>query len=136
MKINYVRRESGKRTTINLPDSICKLWLTTRPPVSESAARKALCELFEKLDDPIPGITFQSQVERVMLNDIRLYQNRLLASNDELKRRVIDWITNMLPGMTPPTPQASEILAELDKLKLVPWEMLEKFDSLEDQRWK
>ncbi|MDK9361883.1 hypothetical protein [Lelliottia wanjuensis] len=136
MKINYVRRNSGKRTTIILPDSICELWLTTRPSVSEGGARKALCELLEQQDDPKPGVTFQSQVERAMLDGIRSYQNRLLASNDELKCRVIDWITCMLPGITPPTPQASDILAELDKLKLIPWEMLEKCDSLEEQRWK
>jgi hypothetical protein len=31
------------------------------------------------------------------------------------------------------TAQALEILEELDKLKLVPWEAIEKFDSLEEQ---
>lgn len=136
MKINYVRKQSGKRTTIILPDSICELWFTTRPPVSESCARQALCELLEQLDDPKAGTTFQSQAELVILGDIRAYQNRLLASNDELKCRVIDWITSTLPSITPPTSQASEILEELDKLKLVPWEVIEKFDSLEEQRWK
>ncbi|UFM72096.1 hypothetical protein LO739_23715 (plasmid) [Leclercia adecarboxylata] len=136
MKINYVRKQSGKRTTIILPDSICELWFTTRPPVSESCARQALCELLEQLDDPKAGTTFQSQAELVILGDIRAYQNRLLASNDELKCRVIDWITSTLPSITPPTAQASEILEELKKLKLVPWEVIEKFDSLEEQRWK
>ncbi|EOZ9285758.1 TPA: hypothetical protein N5O03_003911 [Enterobacter hormaechei subsp. xiangfangensis] len=136
MKINYVRKQSGKRTTIILPDSICELWFTTRPPVSESCARQALCELLEQLDDPKAGTTFQSQAELVILGDIRAYQNRLLASNDELKCRVIDWITSTLTSITPPTAQASEILEELEKLKLVPWEVIEKFDSLEEQRWK
>ncbi|MCE1499740.1 hypothetical protein LWU45_20555 [Enterobacter hormaechei] len=136
MKINYVRKQSGKRTTIILPDSICELWFTTRPPVSESCARQALCELLEQLDDPKAGTTFQSQTELVILGDIRAYQNRLLASNDELKCRVIDWITSTLTSITPPTAQASEILEELEKLKLVPWEVIEKFDSLEEQRWK
>ncbi|MDT7033797.1 hypothetical protein [Enterobacter hormaechei] len=136
MKINYVRKQSGKRTTIILPDSICELWFTTRPPVSESCARQALCELLEQLDDPKAGTTFQSQAELVILGDIRAYQNRLLASNDELKCRVIDLITSTLTSITPPTAQASEILEELEKLKLVPWEVIEKFDSLEEQRWK
>jgi len=136
VKINYVRKQSGKRTTIILPDSICELWFTTRPPVSESCARQALCELLEQLDDPKAGTTFQSQAELVILGDIRAYQNRLLASNDELKCRVIDWITSTLTSITPPTAQASEILEELEKLKLVPWEVIEKFDSLEEQRWK
>ncbi|MFZ5210169.1 hypothetical protein [Enterobacter kobei] len=136
MKINYFRKNSGKRTTIILPDSICELWFTTRPPVSESCARQVLCELLEQLDDPKAGATFQSEAEHVILSDIRAYQNRLLASNDELKCRVIDWITSTLPCITPPTAQALEILEELDKLKLVPWEVIEKFDSLEEQRWK
>ncbi|MBZ0059575.1 MULTISPECIES: hypothetical protein [unclassified Leclercia] len=136
MKINYFRKQSGKRTTIILPDSICELWFTTRPPVSESCARQALCELLEQLDDPKAGTTFQSQAEHVILGDIRAYQNRLLASNDELKCRVIDWVKSTLPCITPPTSQALEILEELDKLKLVPWEVIEKFDSLEEQRWK
>lgn len=104
--------------------------------MSESCARQALCELLEQLDDPKAGTTFQSQAEHVILGDIRAYQNRLLASNDELKCRVIDWITSTLPCITPPTAQALEILEELDKLKLVPWEVIEKFDSLEEQRWK
>ena len=136
MKINYVRKQSGKRTTIILPDSICELWFTTRPRVGERCSKEALCELLEQLDDPEAGITFQSQVEHVLLGDIRAYQNRLLASYDELKCRVIDWITSTLPCITSPTAQALEILEELDKLKLVPWEAIEKFDSLEEQRWK
>lgn len=136
MKINYVRKQSGKRTTIILPDSICELWFATRPQVGESCSREALCELLEQLDDPKAGTTFQSHVEHVILGDIRAYQNRLLVSNDELKCRVIDWITSTLPCITPPTPQALEILVELGKLKLVPWESIEKFDSLEEQRWK
>ncbi|KAB1493237.1 hypothetical protein FZH95_21935 [Cronobacter sakazakii] len=136
MKINYVRKQSGKRTTIILPDSICELWFTTRPRVGERCSKEALCELLEQLDDPEAGITFQSQVEHVLLGDIRAYQNRLLANNDELKCRVIDWITSTLPCITSPTAQALEILEELDKLKLVPWEAIEKFDSLEEQRWK
>jgi hypothetical protein len=71
------------------------------PRVGERCSKEALCELLEQLDDPEAGITFQSQVEHVLLGDIRAYQNRLLASNDELKCRVIDWITSTLPHNIP-----------------------------------
>jgi hypothetical protein len=134
VKINYVRKQSGKRTTIILPDSICELWFTTRPRVGERCSKEALCELLEQLDDP-GSWNYLVQLTS-LLGDIRAYQNRLLASNDELKCRVIDWITSTLPCITSPTAQALEILEELDKLKLVPWEAIEKFDSLEEQRWK
>jgi hypothetical protein len=92
VKINYVRKQSGKEQ-----QSFCLILyvsLLTRPRVGERCSKEALCELLEQLDDPEAGITFQSQVEHVLLGDIRAYQNRLLASNDELKCRVIDWITS------------------------------------------
>ncbi|HCA3439707.1 TPA: hypothetical protein MO340_004271 [Salmonella enterica subsp. salamae serovar 35:g,m,s,t:-] len=136
MKINYVRRSSGKRTTITLPDYICELWFTTRLPVNGDGARTALCDLLEQLEDPEPGITFQSLVERTMLDDIRSYQNRLLASNDELKCRVIDWLIGLIPGQVSPEERAPAVLAALERLKSVPWETMEQFDTLEEQRWR
>jgi len=56
MKINYIRKQSGKRTTIILPNSICELWFTTRPHIGERWSKEAHCELLEQLDDPHAGI--------------------------------------------------------------------------------
>ncbi|POU03916.1 hypothetical protein C3369_00680 [Escherichia sp. ESNIH1] len=136
MKVNYVRRSSGKRTTITLPDYLCELWRAARYPVDDNGVKAGIIDLLQQLDDPAPGMTFQALAEKTMVDDIRSYQNRLMASNDELKCRVIDWMLGLLPGQVSPDDKAPAVMTALATLKDVKWEVMEQFDSLEEQRWR
>ncbi|MCR4458596.1 hypothetical protein [Pseudescherichia sp. L3] len=136
MKVNYVRRSSGKRTTITLPDYLCELWRAAQYPVDDNGVKAGIIGLLQQLDDPAPGMTFQALAEKTMVDDIRSYQNRLMASNDELKCRVIDWMLGLLPGKVSPDDKAPAVMNALATLKDVKWEVMEQFDSLEEQRWR
>jgi hypothetical protein len=136
MKVNYVRRSSGKRTSITLPDYLCELWETTRPPVGEGTVKAGLIDMLQQLEDPAAGTTFQFVVEKTMVDDVRAYQNRLLATNDEMKCKVIDWVLESIPCQVSPDDKASTVIAAINQLKAVKWEFVEQFSSITDQQWR
>ncbi|MDK9605896.1 hypothetical protein [Lelliottia wanjuensis] len=136
MKINFIRRSTGKRTTITLPDYLCELWATTRSPMCGSEVKAGLVDLLQQLHEPEPGATFQSLVERTMTDDVRSYQERILTSSDDLKCRVIDWILESLPCQLSPDDKATDVMASIAQMKSIKWEFVEHFTSLEEQRWR
>lgn len=135
MKVNYVRKSSGTRTTIVIPDHLCQLWLSTTPSDVVKRDAQRIKERLEQLDDPGEGEPFQRLAESVLVADIETYQARLLADADHMKERVIDSLLPWLQCAVEPTATAVEVLKEIERFKLVPWALTESFGSLEAQRY-
>lgn len=135
MKINFVRFSSGKRTSITISDSICKLWFSSRFMADSDSVRSALKVRLENLSDPDEGMTFQQLAENTLVNDICEFQNRLLESKDLLKDRVIDELIPWLQAQVEPESSAKDVLLVISKFKNVKWDIAEKFQSLYSQRF-
>ncbi|ECJ5919144.1 hypothetical protein FNH63_16880 [Salmonella enterica subsp. salamae] len=135
MKINYVRKNSGTRTTILIPDPLCKLWLATTPSDAITRDTQRLKERLEQLDESTDGEPFQRLAESALVADIEAYQARLLANGEEMKNRVIDALLSWLPGAVEPTATAEEVMKEIERFKLISWDVTESFESLEKQRY-
>lgn len=135
MKVNYVRKSSGKRTTILIPDHLCQLWLaTTRSDVLTRDTQR-IKERLELLDEPGEGEPFQRLAESALVADIEAYQDRLLAGGQQMRDRVIDSLLPWLQGAVPPTATAAEVLKEIERFKTIPWDIIESFESLDHQRY-
>ena len=135
MKINYVRKNSGTRTTILIPDPLCQLWLATTPSDAITRDTQRLKERLEQLDESRDGEPFQRLAESALVADIEAYQARLLANGEEMKNRVIDALLSWLPGAVEPTATAEEVMKEIERFKLISWAVTESFESLEKQRY-
>jgi hypothetical protein len=135
MKINYVRKNSGTRTTILIPDPLCQLWLATTPSDAITRDTQRLKERLEQLDESPDGEPFQRLAESALVADIEAYQARLLVDGEEMKNRVIDALLPWLQGAVEPTATAEEVLKAIEKFKSVPWAVTESFESLEEQRY-
>ncbi|HHR5658201.1 TPA: hypothetical protein ACS62H_004666 [Klebsiella pneumoniae] len=135
MKINYVRKNSGTRTTIVISDPLCQLWLATTPSDAITRDTQRLKERLEQLDESTDGEPFQRLAESALVADIKAYQARLLADGENMKNRVIDALLPWLQGAIEPTATAEEVLKAIEQFKSVPWSVTESFESLEDQRY-
>lgn len=136
MKVNYVRRSTGIRTSITIPDYLCELWRTAQPPADDAAVKAGLVNMLQQLEDPASGTTFQAVVEKTMVDDVHAYQNRLLANSDELKCKVLDWVLESIPCQVSPDDKVSTVMTAISQLKAVKWEFIEQFTSLTEQRWR
>lgn len=133
MKVNYVRKSTGKRTTILIPDHLCQLWLAITPSDAVSRETQRIKERLELLDEPADGEPFQRLAESALVADIEAYQGRLLAEGDDMKNRVIDALLPWLQGAVAPTDSAVDVLKAIEKFKDIPWEIAESFESLDRQ---
>ncbi|EKY1962317.1 hypothetical protein RA241_003707 [Cronobacter sakazakii] len=135
MKINYVRKNSGTRTTIIISDPLCQLWLATTPSDAITRDTQRLKERLEQLDESTDGEPFQRLAESALVADIEAYQARLLADDENMKNRVIDALLPWLQGAVEPTATAEDVLKAIERFKSVPWPVTESFESLEEQRY-
>lgn len=134
MRVNYVRKSTGRRTTIDIPDHLCQLWLATTPSGAVIRDTLRIKERIELLDEPAEGETFQLLAESALVADIEAYQARLIADGAVMRDRVIDALLPWLQAAVEPTATAVEVLKEIERFKSIPWEILESFESLERQR--
>lgn len=136
MKINYVRKNTGTRTTIVIPDPLCQLWLATTPSDAVAARdTQRLKARLEEIEESTEGEPFQWLAESALVADIQAYQGRLLADGENMKNRVIDALLPWLQGAIDPTATAEEVLKAIERFKSVPWSVTESFESLEEQRY-
>ena len=135
MKINYVRKTSGTRTTIIIPDPLCQLWLATTPSDAVARDTQRIKERLEQIDESTEGEPFQWLAESALVADIQAYQARLLTDGENMKNRVIDALLPWLQGAIDPTATAEEVLKAIERFKSVPWSVTESFESLEEQRY-
>ncbi|HHA1396906.1 TPA: hypothetical protein ACOEOW_003885 [Enterobacter hormaechei subsp. xiangfangensis] len=135
MKVNYVRKSTGTRTTIIIPDHLGQLWLATTPSNAITRDTKRIKERLEQLDEPEAGEPFQRVAESALVADIEAYQARLMADGEKMRDRVIDSLIPWLMGAVEPTATAAEVLKEIERFKTIPWEISESFESLERQRY-
>ncbi|ENR5961819.1 hypothetical protein ACEWL9_003803 [Enterobacter hormaechei] len=135
MKVNYVRKSSGTRTTIVIPDHLCQLWLATTPTGAVTRDTQRIKERLELLDEPGEGEPFQRLAESALAADIEAYQARLLADGESMKNRVIDALIPWLQGAVAPAANAADVLREIERFKTIPWGITEAFDSLDEQRY-
>ncbi|EMO6640213.1 hypothetical protein M2J86_24890 (plasmid) [Citrobacter freundii] len=134
MKVNYVRKGTGTRTTIVIPDHLCQLWFATTPSDAVKRDTQRIKERLEQLDAPSEGEPFQRLAESALVADIEAYQARLLASGEQMKVRVIEALLPWLQGAVEPTASAGDVFKAIERFKSVPWEIEESFESLENQR--
>lgn len=135
MRVNYVRKSTGRRTTIDIPDHLCKLWLATTPSDAVKRDTQRIKERLEQLGVPCEGEPFQRLAESALVADIETYQARLIASGEQMKVRVIDALLPWLLGVVEPTASAKDVFQAIEKFKSVLWEIEESFESLEKQRY-
>ena len=135
MKVNYVRKGTGTRTTIVIPDHLCQLWLATTPSHTVKRDTQRIKERLEQLDVPSEGEPFQRLAESALVADIEAYQARLLASGEQMKVRVIDALLAWLQGAVEPTASVNDVFKAIEQFKSIPWEIEESFESLEKQRY-
>ncbi|EFL9618753.1 hypothetical protein HZ84_003965 [Escherichia coli] len=134
MKVNYVRKGTGTRTTIVIPDHLCQLWLANTPSDAVKRNTQRIKERLEQLDAPSEGEPFQRLAESALVADIEEYQARSLASGEQMKVRVIDALLPWLQGAVEPTASAKDVFQAIEKFKSVPWRIEESFESLDKQR--
>lgn len=118
MKVNYVRKGTGTRTTIVIPDHLCQLWFATTPSDAVKRDTQRIKERLEQLDAPSEGEPFQRLAESALVADIEAYQARLLASGEQMKVRVIEALLPWLQGAVEPTASAGMCLRRLRDLSL------------------
>lgn len=135
MKVNYVRKSTGTRTTIVIPDHLCQIWLATTPSDAITRDTQRIKERLELLDEPGEGEPFQRLAESALVADIQAYQARLLADGENMKDRIIDALLPWLQGAVEPTATAVEVLKAIERFKSVPWSITESFESLQEQRY-
>ncbi|NDO81479.1 hypothetical protein CJP72_12085 [Citrobacter sp. NCU1] len=135
MKVNYVRKGTGTRTTIVIPDHLCQLWLAATPSDAVKRDTQRIKERLEQLDEPGEGEPFQRMAESALVADIDAYQTRLLASGEHMKNRVIDALLPWLQGAVEPTASVDDVFKAIEQFKSIPWEIEESFESLERQHY-